>query len=151
MRYRPAAAIIFVSGLLVAPLSHAANDLQQDLERLQRLRDAVEVDADSVEYLEAERKVIAKGGVRIGLEDRSLFADEVAVDLDDQTLVATGHVLLMEGLNRLEGDRIEYNYPPSGSGGFPPCTRPARPSPSGRGGRGSWSRASATATATASW
>lgn len=110
MRYRPAFAIIFVSGLLVAPFSHAANDLQQDLERLQRLRDAVEVDADSVEYLEAERKVVAKGGVRIGLEDRSLFADEVAVDLDDQTLVATGHVLLMEGLNRLEGDRIEYNY-----------------------------------------
>ncbi|MBI4840735.1 MAG: LPS-assembly protein LptD [candidate division NC10 bacterium] len=110
MRYHPASAIIFVSGLLVAPFGHAANDLQQDLEWLQRLRDAMEVDADSVEYLEAERKVVAKGGVRIGLEDRSLFADEVAVDLDDQTLVATGHVLLMEGLNRLEGDRIEYNY-----------------------------------------
>ncbi|MEK6716687.1 MAG: putative LPS assembly protein LptD, partial [candidate division NC10 bacterium] len=110
MRYRPAAAVIFVSGLLLATVSHAANDLQQDLDRLQRLRDAVEVDADSVEYLEAERKVVARGGVRIVLEDRSLFADEVAMDLDDQTLVATGHVILMEGLNRLEGDRIEYNY-----------------------------------------
>ncbi|MEK7220436.1 MAG: LPS assembly protein LptD, partial [candidate division NC10 bacterium] len=110
MRYRPAAAVIFVSGLLLATVSHAANDLQQDLDRLQRLRDAVEVDAASVEYLEAERKVVARGGVRIVLEDRSLFADEVAMDLDDQTLVATGHVILMEGLNRLEGDRIEYNY-----------------------------------------
>lgn len=110
MRYRPAAAAIIISGLLLATVSQADTGLQQDLERLQRLRDAVVVDADSVEYLEAERKVVAKGGVRIALEDRSLFADEVAVDLDDQVLVATGRVILMEGLNRLEGDRIEYNY-----------------------------------------
>ncbi len=32
------------------------------------------------------------------------------MDLDDQILVATGGVILMEGMNRLEGDRIEYNY-----------------------------------------
>jgi len=110
MRLRLAAAAAFLCCLLLTPSGHAADDLRTDLDRLQRLRDAVEVDADSVEYSEAERKVAAKGNVHIGLEGRSLFADEVSVDLDDQTLVATGHVILMEGLNRLEGDRIEYNY-----------------------------------------
>lgn len=110
MRFRPAAAAAFLCCLLLSPPGHAAEDLRKDLDRLQRLRDAVEVDADRVEYSEAERKVMARGNVRIMLEGRSLHADEVVVDLDDQTLVATGNVILMEGLNRLEGNRIEYNY-----------------------------------------
>lgn len=97
--------------VLLFPIVIGAQDsLLQDLDRLQRLRDAVQVDADSMEYSEAERKVIARGNVRVVMENRSLFADDVAVDLDDQVVVATGHVVLMEGLNRLEGDRMEYNY-----------------------------------------
>lgn len=110
MRLRLAAAAAFLCCLLLTPSGHAADDLRTDLDRLQRLREAVEVDADSAEYSEAERKVVAKGNVHIVLEGRSLFADEVSVDLDGQTLVATGHVILMEGLNRLEGDRLDYNY-----------------------------------------
>jgi len=110
MRLRLAAVTAFLCCLLLTSAGHAADDLRRDLEQLQRLRDAVEVDADSVEYNEAERKVVAKGGVRVVLGERSLFADEVSVDLDDQELTATGNVILMEGLNRLEGDRIEYNY-----------------------------------------
>ena len=97
--------------VLLSPIVSGAQDsLLQDLDRLQRLRDAVEVDADRMEYSEGERKVIAHGNVRVVMENRSLFADEVVVDLDDQVVVATGHVVLMEGLNRLEGDRMEYNY-----------------------------------------
>ena len=80
------------------------------MERLERLRESVDVDADRIDYAEGERKVVATGKVRIGLGPRSLFADEVSVDLDDQVLVATGNVILMEGMNRLEGERIEYNY-----------------------------------------
>ncbi len=110
MRVHPAAIVTCVLILLLTTRSHANDGLLQDLQRLERLQDAVELDADHVEYLETERKVVAKGNVRIGLGERSLFADEVSVDLDDQVLVATGHVILMEGLNRLEGDRIEYNY-----------------------------------------
>ncbi len=96
--------------LLFPIVSGAQDSLLPDLDRLQRLRDAVEVDADRMEYSEGERKVIAHGNVRVVMENRSLLADEVAVDLDDQMIVATGHVVLMEGLNRLEGDRVEYNY-----------------------------------------
>jgi LPS-assembly protein len=96
--------------LLFPIVSGAQDGLHRDLDRLQRLRDAVEVDADHMEYSEAERKIIATGNVRVVMENRFLFADEVSVDLDDQVVVATGHVVLMEGLNRLEGDRMEYNY-----------------------------------------
>jgi LPS-assembly protein len=108
MRVSPTATALLI--LLLTTFSHADDGLRQDLQRLQRLQEAVNVDADHVEYNEAERKLMAKGNVHIVLGQRSLFADEVSVDLEDQELVGTGHVILMEGLNRLEGDRIEYNY-----------------------------------------
>ncbi len=111
MRIRSPLLAAFLLSLLFTTSSRAENtELRQDLDRLQRLRDAVEVDADSVEYSETERRVIAKGSVRVAVEGRWLVADEVTVDLDDQVLVATGNVILREGINRLEGDRIEYNY-----------------------------------------
>ncbi len=110
MRAPPAAIIACLLLLLIPVISRAQDRLLQDFNRLQRLRDAVKVDADSLEYSEAEAKVIAKGNVHIVMENRSLFADEVVVDLDDQVMVATGNVVLMEGLNRLQGHRLEYNY-----------------------------------------
>jgi LPS-assembly protein len=110
MRIQIAALTTVLIALPLASLSHAATDLTQDLDRLRRLREAVDVQADSIEYAQGERKVLARGNVRIALEGRSLFADEVALDLDDQVFVASGNVILMEGLNRLEGDRMEYNY-----------------------------------------
>ena len=110
MRFHPAAVATLLLALLLPTSSRAADGLGKDLERLQRLRDQVEVNADHLDYDEDERKLVARGNVHLALENRSLFADEVTVDLEDQTLVATGHVILMEGLSRLEGDRIEYNY-----------------------------------------
>ncbi|HEX7549529.1 MAG TPA: putative LPS assembly protein LptD, partial [Candidatus Methylomirabilis sp.] len=110
MRVVPAILFALFLGLGLAMACEAAGDLTRDLERLNRLREAVNVDADRIDYDETERKVVASGKVRIVLENRLLFADEVSADLDDQIFVATGHVILMEGFNRLEGDRIEYNY-----------------------------------------
>jgi LPS-assembly protein len=110
MRLRLATLITFLSGVLLAGPCSADDRLRQEIERFERLRDAVEVNADTVEYSAAERKIVARGRVRVALEGRSLIADEVSVDVDDQTLVAAGNVVLTEGLDRLEGDRIEYNY-----------------------------------------
>jgi LPS-assembly protein len=110
MRFHPAAVATLLLVLLLPISSHAAESLGKDLERLQRFRDQVELNADHLDYNQDERKLVARGNVHLGLENRSLFADEVTVDLDGQELVATGHVILMEGLSRLEGDRIEYNY-----------------------------------------
>jgi len=110
MRVTPRATAALLPLFFLTTFSHADDGLRQDFQRLQRVREAVDVDADHVEYNEAERKVVATGNVHVVLGERSLFADEISVDLDDQELTATGHVILMEGLNRLEGDRIEYNY-----------------------------------------
>lgn len=110
MRFVPAVLVAFLLGFCLGTDSEAAADLTRDLQQLERLREAVDINADRIEYDEAQRKVVASGNVRIVMGARYLFADEVSADLDDQVLVATGHVILMEGFNRLEGDRIEYNY-----------------------------------------
>lgn len=94
---------------LAAPAA-AQRDLTADLDRLQRLSESVEVDADDLEYIAAEGRLVARGNVRVIVEGRALAADEVVLDLDDETLVATGNVILMDGESRLEGDRLEYGY-----------------------------------------
>jgi len=110
MRSAPAVVIAVVLGLCVANACEAASDLSRDMERLERLREAMDVQADRIDYIEGERRIVASGAVRIALGARTLFADDVSVDLDDQIVVASGQVILVEGTNLLEGDRIEYNY-----------------------------------------
>ncbi len=110
MRSLPTVFIALLLSFCLAMACEAAADLSRDLERLERLREAVDVQADRMEYDQAEHRIVARGAVRVALGDRSLFADEVTVDLDDESLIASGNVVLTEGLNRLEGDRIEYNY-----------------------------------------
>ena len=110
MRFVPAVVVALLLGLGLAVACEAASDLSQDVERLERLRENVDVDADRIEYAEGERKIVATGKVRIGLGPALAVRRRGLVDLDDQILVASGGVILMEGMNRLEGDRIEYNY-----------------------------------------
>ncbi|HXI21099.1 MAG TPA: putative LPS assembly protein LptD, partial [Gemmatimonadales bacterium] len=113
MRPAPAAVIfslLFLLVLCAAGAGEAAADLTRDLERAERLRDAVDVQADRIDYNEAERRIVASGMVRVAMGSRTLFADEVSVDLDDQVVTASGQVILIDGTNILEGDRIEYNY-----------------------------------------
>jgi LPS-assembly protein len=110
MRLAPAVVIVFFLSLGLAMSCEAASDFSVDMERLSRLRESLNVQADRIEHFEAEQRIVASGAVRIVLGNRVLLADEVSVDLDEQELVASGHVVLTEGLNRLEGDRIQYNY-----------------------------------------
>jgi len=102
--------LLAVFGLCLSMVCDARGALSRDMERLESLQDTVDLEADQIEYSEHERRVVATGAVRVVVGARTLFADEVSVDLDDQVIVASGNVILMEGMNRLEGDRIEYNY-----------------------------------------
>jgi LPS-assembly protein len=110
MRIAPAVVIAVILGLCVANPCEAAGDLSRDMERLERLREAIDVQADRIDYAETDHRIVASGAVRIALGTRTLFADEVSVNLDDQSVVASGQVILVEGTSLLEGDRIEYNY-----------------------------------------
>jgi LPS-assembly protein len=94
---------------LALPGAAAERDLLRDLDRLQRLREAVDVDAEHVDYDATERRLVARGGVRFAIERLVISADEVSADLDDQILTARGRVLLIDGANHLEGESVEYN------------------------------------------
>jgi lipopolysaccharide assembly outer membrane protein LptD (OstA) len=104
--------VVLATILLACPTCLLAGqpDLGRDLERLRKLTESVEVDADTLEYDAAARRLIARGNVRLLLEGRALAADEVALDLDDETVAASGNVLFMDGESSLEGDRLEYSY-----------------------------------------
>lgn len=70
----------------------------------------VQVEADYLEYKEKEGFILGKGHVTVRSEGRTLMADEAEVDLEAEEVKARGNVVLIEGPNRLEGERLEYNY-----------------------------------------
>lgn len=70
----------------------------------------VQVEADSLEYWERERLIVGRGSVQARFEGRALFAEEVIVDLERETLMAQGRVVLLDGPNRLEGEQLFYRY-----------------------------------------
>ena len=88
----------------------AADTLGLGIERLKSARAATHVEAGQLEYQEQRKIVVGRQDVMVRFGDRILYADEVRVDMEGQEFVATGNVLLVEGPNRLEGDRLEFNY-----------------------------------------
>jgi hypothetical protein len=56
MRFVPAVVVALLLGLGVAVACDAAGDLSRDVERLERLRESVDVDADRIEYAEARAR-----------------------------------------------------------------------------------------------
>lgn len=75
-----------------------------------KVESPAQVEADFVEYREKERLILARGNVSVRFEGRALLADEAEVNLEAEEVKARGNVILMEGPNRLEGERLEYNY-----------------------------------------
>lgn len=112
----PARALLLEGFLLLAALAavaapaRAADTLALGIERLKSARAATHVEAGHLEYRERDQVVIGRQEVMIRFGDRILYADEVRVDLQAREFVASGNVLLVEGPNRLEADRLEYNY-----------------------------------------
>jgi len=112
MRHALALAAVLLLGLAVflPPGGAAQESMLPQMRHLENLRGLVNVDADSIDYVAGQRAIVARGNVRATFGDALITADEVTVDLDDQSLVATGNVTIIRGLDHLEGERIEYNY-----------------------------------------
>ncbi len=70
----------------------------------------VNLTADRLEWRRAERRIIARGNVRIEHKDAVLLADEAEVDEAAQTFEARGRVVLTGPEGRLEGERLVYDY-----------------------------------------
>jgi lipopolysaccharide assembly outer membrane protein LptD (OstA) len=80
------------------------------LDQIKELKSIVTIEADELERRERDKLTIARGDVRIQMEDRVLYADEVELDQLQEVLRAKGRVQLIEGAKRLDGDRFEYQY-----------------------------------------
>jgi len=83
---------------------------QHFLDRVKELKSIVRLEADELEYRARDKVTIARGDVRIQMEDRALYADEVELDQVQEMVRAKGNVRLLEGQRRLEGERFEYRY-----------------------------------------
>jgi LPS-assembly protein len=77
---------------------------------VKQLKSVLNIEANELERREREKLIIAKGDVRIQMEDRVLHADEVELDEGQEMVRARGNVQLLEGPRRLEGERLEYSY-----------------------------------------
>ncbi len=97
------------------------------LERVKELKSVVRIEANEIERREREKLTIARGDVRIQMEGRSLYADEVELDQVQEIVRARGKVQLIEGARRLEGERFDYHYRTNtgvmyqGKGSTPSC------------------------------
>jgi LPS-assembly protein len=80
------------------------------LDQIRAVRSVVRIEADEIERRERDKVTVARGDVRIGMEDRALYADEVELDEEREVVRARGNVQLVEGAQRLAGDRFEYRY-----------------------------------------
>ncbi len=77
---------------------------------LSRANSGVTVEADTLEYQREGKILAARGDVRVTFEGRSLRADTVEVNLEEERLWAEGRVVLVEGESRLEGETLGYHY-----------------------------------------
>ena len=93
------------------PVVSAQDTVSRDLlERVKELKSVVRIEADEMERRERDKLTIARGDVRIQMEDRVLYADEIELDQVQEVVRARGRVQLIEGAKRLDGDRFEYHY-----------------------------------------
>ena len=93
------------------PVVSAQDSGSQDLlSRVKELKSVVRIEADELEHRARDKVTIARGNVRIQMEDRALYADEVELDQVQELVRAKGNVQLLEGPRRLEGERFEYHY-----------------------------------------
>ncbi len=98
------------------------------LDKLNELKSTVRIEANEMERRESDKLTIARGDVRIHMENRILNADEVELDQVQEVIRAKGRVQLVDGASRLEGDRLEYHYRTNmgvmyqAKGAIPPAT-----------------------------
>lgn len=98
------------------------------LDKIDELKSAVRIEANELERRERDKVAIARGDVRILMENRILNADEVEVDEAQEIIRARGRVQLIDGASRLNGDRLEYRYRTNtgvmyqAKGAIPPAT-----------------------------
>lgn len=78
----------------------------------------VEVQADNLNYLRDEKKIIAEGNVSVRYKNIRLSSQTAHVYTDSKTATAAGHVRLTDGTSSLVSDTVDYDFA-NHSGKFP--------------------------------
>ena len=65
--------------------------------------------ADRVEYLDKEKKVYLTGDVKIRFEENTVTADSVNIDMDKNTITASGHLVWEGDEHKATGSRMDYD------------------------------------------
>jgi LPS-assembly protein len=66
--------------------------------------------AETLEYFQATKRVVAMGNVRVTYGDKRLLADQLELHTDSNTGTAWGHVRFMTPDDDLEAARIEFDF-----------------------------------------
>lgn len=129
-RLLPVLSVLYVLTLLCfVPVASAQDTGSRGLlDKLNELKSTVRIEANEMERRESDKLTIARGDVRIHMENRILNADEVELDQAQEVIRAKGRVQLIDGASRLNGDRLEYHYRTNtgvmyqAKGAIPPAT-----------------------------
>lgn len=70
----------------------------------------VEIDGDTVEFLQDENKAVIYGNVVISKKDVKLECDQVEYFHNTKTAVAKGHVVLSSPQGKIRGDELTFNF-----------------------------------------
>lgn len=73
-------------------------------------QDRIILQAESVEYLQQTRRMVASGHVRVTYGDKRLFADQLELYSDTNTGIAWGHVRLLAPDDDLEASRLDIDF-----------------------------------------
>src|SRR5262249_33951661 len=65
--------------------------------------------AETLEYIQQTKRVVATGNVRVIYGDKRLFADQLELHTDTNTGVAWGHIRLITPDDDLEASRIDFD------------------------------------------
>ncbi|MDP8265800.1 MAG: LptA/OstA family protein [Candidatus Aceula meridiana] len=91
------------------PAETPAQEINQDINEEDFVK-PVEIDGDTVEFLQDENKAIIDGNVVISKEDVKLECDHVEYFHLAKTAVAQGHVVLTNPQGKIRGDELTFNF-----------------------------------------
>ncbi len=78
--------------------------------KVQAKKTAIIADADIVEKNIQEKTLILKGRVNVIFKQQHLLCDEAVIDEKNNSIVATGNIILQNARTTLRGERLELNY-----------------------------------------
>ena len=73
-------------------------------------KDKVNLNVDDVQYYRKKNLIVAKGNAHLKTKKIELWADELRVNMNDNTLTAFDNVEVKGENRRVESEKLDYNF-----------------------------------------